>query len=151
MSARIGSVWKWYREFSGVLVGKEDLVLKQRGKIYRYCVRPVMLYCCETREFTVNDPRLHGVQRCMISMVCGVIQVERMSTDVLRYRVGVAVTIKVIIKSHLRWYGHIIRQDINSQICEVNELEITRKIKKDRPRKLWDEFVKKDLERYGLR
>ena len=44
VSARIGSVWKRYRELSGVLVGKEDLVLKQRGKIYRYCVRPVMLY-----------------------------------------------------------------------------------------------------------
>ena len=44
MSARIGSVWKRYRELSGVLVGKEDLVLKQRGKIYCYCVRPVMLY-----------------------------------------------------------------------------------------------------------
>ena len=87
----------------------------------------------------------------MTSMVCGVIQVERMSTDVLRYRVGVAVKIKVIIKSRLRWYDHIIRQDINSQICEVNELEITRKRKKDRPTKLWDEFVKKDLERYGLR
>ena len=42
------------------------------------------------------------------------------------------------------------RGDINSQIREVMEAEITGKRKKGRPRKL-REFIKKDLERYGLR
>ena len=37
--------------------------------------------------------------------------------------------------------------DINSQICEVMEVEITEKRKKGRPRKSWEECVKKDLER----
>ena len=31
------------------------------------------------------------------------------------------------------------------------ELEITGKRKKGRPRKSWEEFVKKNLEQYGLR
>ena len=30
-------------------------------------------------------------------------------------------------------------------------LEITEKRKKGRPRKLWEEYIKKDLEQYGLR
>ena len=41
--------------------------------------------------------------------------------------------------------------DINSQIPEVMELEITGKWKKGRPRKSWKECLKKDLKRYGLR
>ena len=42
VSARIGSVWKKFRELSGVLVRKQGLSLKQRGSIYQCYVRPVL-------------------------------------------------------------------------------------------------------------
>ena len=48
-------------------------------------------------------------------------------------------------------YGHVIRRDISSQIREIMEHEILGKRKKGGPRKLWEECIKKDLERYGLR
>ena len=73
VSARIGSAWKKFRELSGVLVGKQDLSLKQRGKIYQCCVRQVLLYCCETWELTVVDEaRLCGVECQLIRMMCEV-------------------------------------------------------------------------------
>ena len=41
---------------------------------------------------------------------------------------GVVVKIEnMIIQSRLRWYGHVMRGDINSQILEVKEVEITGK------------------------
>ena len=84
-SARIGSAWKNFRELSDVLVGKQGLSLKQRGKIYRYCVRPVLLYCCETSELAVaGEARLRGVECRIIRMMCGMRIVDRVSTDVLR-------------------------------------------------------------------
>ena len=87
----------------------------------------------------------------MIRM-CGVRLVDRVSTEVLWDRVGIVVKIEgVIIQSHLQWYGHVICQDINSQIREVMELEITGKRKKGQPRESWEECIKKDLEQYGLR
>ena len=153
VSARIGSAWKKFRELSGVLVGKQGLSLMQPVKIYQCCVRPVLLYCCEMWELTVADEmRLRGVERRMIRMMCGVRLVDRVLTDVLRDKVGVVVTIKdSIIQRRLRWYGHVIRRDISSQIREVMEHETPRKRKKGRPRILWEECLKKDLERYGLR
>ena len=131
MSARIGSAWKKFRELSGVLVGKHSLSLMQLGKIYQCCVRPVLLYCCETWELTVADEmRLRGVEHCMIRMMCGVRLVDRVSPDVLRDKVGVVVTIKdSIIQRRLRWYGHVIRRDISSQIREVMDHEIPGKRK----------------------
>ena len=46
----------------GVLVGKHGLSLKQRGKIYRCCVRQILLHCCDTWELAVADEaRLHGM------------------------------------------------------------------------------------------
>ena len=56
-----------------------------------------------------------------------------------------------ITQSRLQWYGHAMHGDINSQIRHAMEVEITGKKKKGRPRKSWEECVKKDLERYGLR
>ena len=151
VSARIGSAWKKFRELSGALVGKQGLSLKQQGKIYQCCVRPVLLYCCETWELT-DEARLRWVERRMIRMMCGVRLVDRVTTNVFRDRVGVVVKIEdMIIQSRLRWYGHVMRGDINSQISEVIEVEITGKRMSGRPRKSWEEYVKKDLERYGLR
>ena len=137
VSARIGGAWKKFRELSGVLVGKQGLPLMQREKIYQCCVRTVLLYCCETWELTVADKmRLRGVERRKIRMMCGVRLVDRVSTDVLRDRVGVVVTIEdFIIQRRLRWYGHVIRRDISYQIREVMEHEIPGKRKKGRPRK----------------
>ena len=80
----------------------------------------------------------------MIRMMCRVRLVDRVPTDVLRDRVGVVVKIEdMIIQSHLRWYGG----DINSKIRDTTEVEITGKRKKGRPRKSWEQYVKKDLER----
>ena len=150
MSARIDNVWKKFRQLSGVLVRKWGLSLKQLGKIYQCCVRPVLLYCCETWGLTVADEaRLCGVERCMIRM-CGVRLVNRVSTNVLHDRVGVAVKIEDIIQSRLQRYSYVVHGGMNSQICEVMEDEITGKRKKGRPRKLWEESIK-DLEQYDLR
>ena len=72
--------------------------------------------------------------------------------DVLGDRVSGVVKIEdMIIQSTLPWYGHVMHGDINSQIREVMEVEITWKRKKVQPRKSWKECVKKDLERYGLK
>ena len=47
------------------------------------------------------------------------------------------------------WSCHVWRHQF--QICEVMEVEIIGKRKNGRPRKSWEECVKKDLERHGLR
>ena len=140
-SARIGNAWKKFRELSGVLAGKQGLSLKQRGKIYQCCVRPVLLYCCETWELTVADEaRLHGVDRRMITMMYGMRLVDTVLTDILYDKVGVAVKIEdMIIQSRLRWYGHIKHGGINSHLSEVMKVEITGKRKKGQPKKSWEE------------
>ena len=58
--------------------------------------------------------------------MCGERLADRMSTDVFRDRVGVIVKIEdTIIQSRLWWYGHALRGEINSQICEVMVVQIT--------------------------
>ena len=67
----------------------------------------------------------------MIRMMCEVRLVDRVLTRVFLDREDVFVKIEdMIIQSHLWCYGHVILQDINSEIHEVMELEITGKRKK---------------------
>ena len=137
LSARIASVWWKFRELSDVLFGKQGWSLKQHGKNYQFCVRLVFMYCCEMHH--------------MIRMICGMRLVNRVFTD-LQDRVGVAVKIEdMIILSCIWWYCYVICQDIDSQIFEVMELEITGKRKNSQPRNLWEGCIMKDLEWYGLR
>ena len=82
---------------------------------------------CVSREagFILDEVRLRGVERRMIRMMCGVILVDRVLTDVLLDRVGVVVKIEdMIIQGRLRWYGHVMRGDMISQIREVMEVEL---------------------------
>ena len=88
----------------------------------------------------------------MIRMMSGVGLLDRVSTDVLSDKVGALVKIgDMKIQSHLQSYGHVMHGEINSQIGEVMDVEITGKIKKGGPRKSWEACIKKDLEQYGLR
>ena len=88
----------------------------------------------------------------MIRMMCEMRLVDKMSTDVLRDRVSVVVKIEdMMTQSRLRWYVHVNRQDINSQILEEIELEITWKRNKSRPRKLWEECINKNMELCGYK
>ena len=96
------------------------------------CVRPVLLYYCETSELTVADEaRLHGVEEYMIKM-CEARLDDNMLTDLLCDRVDdVVVKIEdMTIQSCLWWYGHIMHGNINSKILEVTEIEVTGKRKK---------------------
>ena len=90
------------------------LKFQATGKDLSVLCWTVLLYCYETWGLTVADEtRLLGVERRMIRMMCGVRLADRVSTDVLRYMVGIIMKIKdMIIQISLWWYGHIIHQDI---------------------------------------
>ena len=97
-----------------MLVRKQGLSLKQRGKIYQCCVRPVLLRCCETWEFTVaHEVSLPGVGRWMIRMMCGVRLADRVLADVLQVKVDGMVMV---------WSCHAWRHQFPN-----TELEITGK------------------------
>ena len=64
------------------------------------------------------------------------------------FMIGWVVKIEdLIIQRPLRWYGNAMREDINSTIRYVYGIKITGERKKGRPRKLWEEYIKKDLKR----
>ena len=118
VSARIGSAWREVSRTGWGLDGKQGLSLMQRGRIYRYCVWPVLLYCSETWELTAaEEVRLQNVERRMIRMMCGSKLVDEVSSIELQQRVGLDTLIEqFIIRNRLRWYGRVLRREEDNQI-----------------------------------
>ena len=55
---------------TGVLIGMQYLPLKLWGKVYRYCVRPVLLYCSKAWELDVAyEVKLESAECQMIRMI----------------------------------------------------------------------------------
>ena len=111
-------------------------------------------FCCtavQRGNLLLQMRQGHGVEHCMIRIMCEVRLINRVSTYILQDRVGVLVKIEdMIIQSCLWWYN-VIGQDINLQMCEGKELEIIEKRSKSQIKKLWEECVKKNLQWYGLK
>ena len=111
VSHRVQSAWYAFRRLRGTLVGKHGLSLRQRGFIYSRCVRPVLLYSCETWNLTTNlKLRLQSTERRMVRMICGVRLVDRLPSEELR-RLGIQPgVIECLETSILRWFGHVVRR-----------------------------------------
>ena len=92
---------------------------------------------------------LLGVERHIIRATRGSKLFDRVSSDVLRERVGVVVKIEdILVDSCLQWCGHVIHGDTSRKYVE---LEMVGKRKNKCPSKLWEECLKNDMARFGLK
>ena len=123
------------------------LSLRQRGFIYSRCVRPVLLYSCETWSLTTNlKLRLQSTERRMVRMMCGVRLVDRLPSEELRRRLGIQPDVIECLKtSILRWFGHVVRREDTHPIKAAHNFSVTGKKPSGRPKKTWDNAVREIL------
>ncbi len=85
--------------------------------------------------------RLQRTDRAMIRWICGVKLTDRVSTTELYALLGLEEISSAVGTRRLRWYGHVCRSD--DCIASVKVMEVEGKRGRGRPRKTWDECVKK--------
>jgi hypothetical protein len=86
---RVRCAWNKFRELSPILTAR-GASLKLKGKIYKACVRSVMISGSETWAMKVEDrQRLERTERMMARWMCGVTMTDRISSEELLSRVGV--------------------------------------------------------------
>ena len=123
VSTRIGSAWRKFRELSGVLVGKQGLFLKQQGRFISIVLDQ---FCCtvvKRGNLLLRMTRMTSYDQDDVWGETGPQGIDWSSSgwgecfcEDRRY-----------YSKPLRWYGHVIHRDINSQMREVMELEINGK------------------------
>ena len=89
MSVHVGSVWNAFHELLPILT-KKGISLVNRGKVFKACVRSVLLYGNET--WPLYREYLSQIRKCDHAMICWLCNVEieqKYSTENLRRRTHV--------------------------------------------------------------
>jgi len=95
--------------------------------------------------------KLERTQCAMVRWMCGVTLKDRKSTEELQNRLGIEGIAGVMRRGRLRWFGHIERKDKEDWVSKCRSLEVGGLRGKGRGRKTWNECVKDDMRRFGLR
>ena len=151
VSARIRNGWLRFRQLAPFLAsGAPPLWMK--GRVYSACVRPSMIYGCETWPVRVDHVRrLEVAERRMIRWMAGASLRERHSTKELRGRMGLVDVTSIMRQARLRWFGHVERKEEHDWVKRVTQLTVEGARPVGRPQKTWREVVSGDMRLLGLR
>ena len=143
--------WLKFNELSSLLCGNR-FSMKIKGKIYKACVRTVMIYGAETWNVKSKEEEiLRRAERAMIRKMCGVKLVERKNTKELMDRLGLSESIIEIVKrSNLRWLGHVLRRDDGEPLKKAWNVEVIGRRGRGRPKATWKDTVLRECQKVGL-
>ena len=149
--ARIRCAWAKFRELAPILTSR-GASLRMKGKIYKTCVRTVMVYGSETWAVRVEDMRrLERAERMMVRWMCGVTVKARKHSEELLERLGIESIADVVRRSRLRWFGHVERLNADNWVSACREIQVEGLRGRGRGRKTWNECVMEDMRRLRLK
>ncbi|VFQ79148.1 unnamed protein product [Cuscuta campestris] len=120
---------------------------RMKGKFYRSVVRPAMLYgaeCWAVKKTHVR--RLHAAEMRMLRWMCGKTRLDRISNEVIRRQVGMALVEDKLREARLRWFGHVRQRDADAPIRRCERITVIGGSRgRGKPRKNWKEVIRQDL------
>ena len=147
---RIKAGWGAFRELLPVLTNR-SISLKNRGNMFRMCIRKILLYGSETWATTVEDMnRISAADNSMVRWICNVRLQQKIKTQDLCNRLGIPAVIEELRSSRLHYYGHLVRMDDNTWPKAVLDFNIPGSFPIGRPKLRWKEIIKKDMSQLGL-
>ena len=96
---------------TGVLCDK-NMLLRVKGKVYRTCVRPVMLYGMETVPVTkYRERKFEVAEMSMLRFTLGLTRKVKLRNKRVREVLGMRRFGEKAREWRLRWYGHVRRRE----------------------------------------
>lgn len=116
------------------------------GHVYTSAVHSVLLYASETWPMTTEDlNRVVSNDNSMIrSIYCKDIRYRCSMTD-LQSKLKVSNIMDVIMQRRLRWYGHVMRMDVNFWQHKIMNFNVEGATPRGRPKLHWSDNIKQNL------
>lgn len=151
VAARAAAGWRSFRRVSPVLCDAR-IPVGLKGKVYRACVRPAIMYGLETTGMTSRPLRkLQTTEAGILRMSLGLSRRECEANCNVRRRLGVKELGEKLREDRLRWYGHVQRRDCDYIGKRALDLAVKGKRKPGRPRYTWLDVLQTDMEKRGLK
>ena len=86
----------------------------------------------------------------MLRWILGVSRREKRNEEI-RKKCGVANIVGKMREARLRWFGHMMRRDEEEAVSIIRELGVEGERGRERPRRKWEDCIRKDVEMMGLK
>ena len=99
-----------------------------------------------------HEAVLRRAETARIRRMCGVKLRERKQAEELQHMVGVEEDIiAIVVKSRLRWFGHVKRREEDNGIRRVLKVEVSGTLSRGRSRMMWEGLVERNMRENGLK
>jgi len=120
-----------------------------KGKVYKSCIRSVMLYGSETWCLRERVGNFEKTDRAMLRGMCSVKLMDRRNTEKLMAMLGPSLDMMAKVSS-MWWYGHILRREEDNVLLKALHFELLGCIRRRRPKPTWKKQVQKEMHKNGL-
>ena len=138
-----------------------EISMKTKLRVFEACIRPVLVYGCETWPLRVEDVRkLESFDHWCLRIIARVRWSDMVSNNSVRGRCHNIIRLsKLLQKRRLQWFGHVTRRSDSELVKQVinPKPKIGWKCRLGGQVKTWLTTVKADMEKlqlekvYGLR
>ena len=121
------------------------------GKVFKACVKSVLLYGSESWPLSTED--LTRIKRCDHGMICWLNNVkieQKHSTEDLRRRIHVHHIEDLLRWNRLRMSAHLYRQEETSLTKKTMSFNVDRSTSRGGPKLRWKDVVNADLRKKNL-
>ena len=148
---RIQAGWNGWRKVSGVLCDR-NMSLRVKGKVYRTCVRPAMLYGMETVPVSKYQERKFEVaEMSMLRFTLGLTRSDKVRNKRVREVLGVRRFGEKAREWRLRWwYGHVRRREETCVRQRILGMQPLGRRQRGRPKRRFMDSIKEDIKELGL-
>jgi len=144
VSRRIQARWAAWRKTAGIMCDR-GVPARVKGKLYKTCVRPAMVYGMETVAVTKKqEKRMEVAEMKMLRFSIGKTRLDRIRNEKVRKELGVAEMRRILREARLRWFGHVSRRDEEYVGQRVRRMDIGTR-GRGRPKRRWLDCIKEDL------
>jgi hypothetical protein len=126
-------------------------------KIYRTIILPVVLYGCEAWSLILREERrLKVFKNRVLRRVFGPRRDEvtgewrKLHNEELNYLYSLPNIVRVVKSRRMRWVGHVARMGEGRGVPRVVVGRPVGKIPLGRPRRRWEDNIKRDLQEVGV-
>ena len=110
VSKRLQSGWKGWRKVSSILCDR-NMSTKIKGKVYRTCVRPAIMYGLETIPLTkAAESKMEVAEMRMLRFSLELTRLNRIPNAEVRKQLQTRRFGDKLRESRLRWFGHVKRR-----------------------------------------
>lgn len=151
INKRIQAANRSYYTMNKAILNNKQVSKRTKMTLYKTIYRPSLTYGSET--WVMNQrakSKIQATEMRFLRRVEGVTRLDKIRNEQIRENLQIESIQNTIDKKQLAWYGHLIRMPEERQTKQVWNARITKKKKRGRPMKTWENNIEEILARNNI-